>query len=450
MRSFKIIACLDKSGGIGKTNKLPWVSAYEMAHFRSVTMSSIVIMGRLTYESIGRKLPHRENVVISSKSKEELPNADFVFDNLVDAIEFFETDERNMYVIGGGKLYSEAICFKACDELILSRMLNDYECDVFFPKIDTTVWSLQKVDTDLKEKADFIVNYYKNVSKINEFDEQYNTLVNNVLFNSSERQTRNSICKSLFAPDPMRFDLTKGFPLLTTKKTFFRGIFEELAWFLRGSTNAKELSDKGVKIWDANAKDFKEKGKARFDGDLGLVYGHQLKRFGEQQSCGQQGFDQMKYVIDEIRNNPSSRRILFSFLNPCEMFGEQNAALPCCHVLCQFYVDDGYLSCHMYQRSCDIMCGIPFNCASYALLTELVAKSTGLKAKHLTMSFGDSHIYSNHITQIKTQINRYSFEPCKIEISDRIVNSYLEDLVFDDVKLIDYKSHPAIKVDMIV
>lgn len=444
MRSFKIIACLDKSGGIGKGNKMAWVSAHEMAHFRSVTMSSIVIMGRLTYESIGRKLPHRENVVISSKSKEELPNADFVFDNLVDAIEFFTTDERNMFVIGGGKLYSEAICLKGCHELILSRMLNDYECDVFFPKIDTTVWLLEKVDTNLQEKADFVVNYYKNVSKINEFDEQYNTLVNNVLKNGVDKSCRNAICRTIFCPPPLTFDLSSGkIPLLTTRKIYWKGIVHELIFFMSGSSDISYLKDNNVHIWDKNVEDFKS--HAKFPNDAGRFYSIQYRAFGTEEDS----FDQIEYLLQTIRTEPSSRRLMCTAFHPVDhlKYKDRACLLPC-HPFFQVSINSNKLDMMVLMRSNDLGCATNMNCVYYVLLTMVLAKATGYTPGRLTFTINDAHIYPDHLKNIKTQINRYSYESPTVEISDRLIGSDLKDLKYDDFTLKNYTYHPSLKYEM--
>ena len=466
MTDFQIIAACDEERGIGCPNingrpDLPWILPRDMKLFRESTEGGIVIMGRVTWESVGQRLKKRTNVVISSStspgdSAKDTPH--FVFKSLIDALEHFNGGVQKIWVIGGSQLYEEAITMKWCKGLHISNIVGKYQCDKFFPKIPEDLFYLES----RKDYVDFEHVVWRAREVENSADKQYENLVRSVL-EAPERLSRNSVVKSLFAPNPLRFDLQESFPLLTTKKVAFRLVFEELAWMLRGSTNANELSEKDIFIWKGNANEFynREGTTAKYCGDLGKVYGHQLKKFGEREAddgfagegfgVHEPGFDQMRYVLDEIRENPTSRRIMFSYLNPLEMFGKPNeVALPCCHVMAQFYVKDGYLSCLMYMRSVDSFCGWPFNCASYALLTELIAKSCSLKAKELVMSFGDVHIYNNAMKQIQQQITRSSYEPPRVEISDRVVGTYLEDLTMDDVKLINYKSHPAIKAEMVV
>merc|ERR1719361_2901407 len=200
----------------------------------------------------------------------------------------------------------------------------------------------------------------------------------------------------------MRFDLRKTFPLLTTKRTFWRGVVEELLWFIKGDTNAKHLSEKGVKIWDGNSSREFLDGRGlghREEGDLGPVYGFQWRHFGAEYGDMHadytgKGVDQLANVIDLIKNNPNSRRIVMTAWNPKD---QPLMALPPCHMFCQFYVANGELSCQMYQRSADMGLGVPFNIASYSLLTRMVAQVCGLKAGDFVHVIGDCHVYMNHV-----------------------------------------------------
>ncbi|XP_073926310.1 thymidylate synthase isoform X2 [Castor canadensis] len=205
-----------------------------------------------------------------------------------------------------------------------------------------------------------------------------------------------------------RYSLRDEFPLLTTKRVFWKGVLEELLWFIKGSTNAKELSSKGVKIWDANgSRDFLDSlgFSARQEGDLGPVYGFQWRHFGADykdmnSDYSGQGVDQLQKVIDTIKTNPDDRRIIMCAWNPKDL---PLMALPPCHALCQFYVVNGELSCQLYQRSGDMGLGVPFNIASYALLTYMIAHITGLQPGDFVHTLGDAHIYLNHIEPLKTQ-----------------------------------------------
>ena len=223
----------------------------------------------------------------------------------------------------------------------------------------------------------------------------------------------------------MRFDLQNSFPLLTTKKIHFKSVAYELLWFLKGETNIKYLKDNGVSIWDEWADE---------NGDLGPVYGKQWRDWK-----GANGFhDQISNVIDQIKNNPNSRRHIVSAWNVAEI---PNMALAPCHILFQFYVQEGKLSCQLYQRSADIFLGVPFNIASYALLTHMIANVCGLEVGDFVHTLGDAHLYNNHLTQADEQLSRTPLQPPQIKVAKK--NS-IDDYVFEDFELIDYKHHPHI------
>jgi thymidylate synthase len=231
----------------------------------------------------------------------------------------------------------------------------------------------------------------------------------------------------------MRFDLAAGFPLLTTKKLHLRSIIHELLWFLRGDTNIAYLKANGVSIWDEWADE---------NGDLGPVYGHQWRSWPVP---GGGHIDQIAQLVAQIRGNPDSRRLIVSAWNPAEI---DNMALPPCHCLFQFYVADGRLSCQLYQRSADVFLGVPFNIASYALLTLMVAQVTGLKPGEFVHTFGDAHLYANHLAQTDLQLAR---EPRALPVMR--INPEVEDIFgfrFEDFELADYDPHPHIKAPVAV
>lgn len=248
---------------------------------------------------------------------------------------------------------------------------------------------------------------------LNGLHDEYKYLwdVTNILSNGQLRSDRTGIgTLSLFGLQT-RYDLRKQFPLFTTKRVFWRGVVEELLWFIRGSTNSNELSARGVKIWDANgSRDFLD-ARGLFDretGDLGPVYGFQWRHFGapyRDMSCDYsgQGTDQLAKVIDLIKTDPSSRRIVMSSWNPSDL---DKMALPPCHILCQFYVVNGELSCQLYQRSADMGLGVPFNVASYSLLTYMIAHLTDLKPGDFIHTIGDAHVYLNHVDGLLEQLKR--------------------------------------------
>ncbi|XP_078073177.1 thymidylate synthase [Mustelus asterias] len=250
-----------------------------------------------------------------------------------------------------------------------------------------------------------------------------------------------------------RYNLRDSFPLLTTKRVFWKGILEELLWFIKGSTNSNELSEKGVRIWDANgSRDYLDKQGFinREEGDLGPVYGFQWRHFGAEYKdmhtdYSGQGVDQLQYVIDTIKNNPEDRRIIMCAWNPKDL---PQMALPPCHALCQFYVVNGELSCQLYQRSGDMGLGVPFNIASYSLLTYMIAHITGLKPGDFVHTLGDAHIYKNHIEALKIQLQREPRPFPKLKILRNVEN--INDFQAEDFKLEGYDPYPTIKMEMAV
>ena len=267
---------------------------------------------------------------------------------------------------------------------------------------------------------------------------QYLELVKEVLENGNQKGDRTGTgTKSIFGHQ-LRFDLSKGFPMITTKKLHLKSIIHELLWFINGDTNINYLNENGVKIWNSWANE---------DGDLGPVYGYQWRNWNGDE------IDQIKELISTLKNNPNSRRMLVSAWNPSvlpdtsksfeENVASGKAALPPCHAFFQFYVNNGKLSCQLYQRSADVFLGVPFNIASYALFTMMVAQVCGYQAGDFIHTFGDAHIYNNHIDQVKLQLSRDTRPLPKMEINPEIKSIF--DFKFEDFKLVDYDPHPHIK-----
>ncbi|MBT3443197.1 MAG: thymidylate synthase [Flavobacteriaceae bacterium] len=267
---------------------------------------------------------------------------------------------------------------------------------------------------------------------------QYLDLVKHVLNQGNEKSDRTGTgTKSVFGYQ-MRFNLSDGFPMVTTKKLHLKSIIYELLWFLKGDTNIEYLKKNGIKIWDEWANK---------NGDLGPVYGHQWRNWNSD------GIDQVKEVIETLKKNPDSRRMLITAWNPGvlpdtnksfeENVKQGKVALPPCHALFQFYVHDNKLSCQLYQRSADIFLGVPFNIASYALLTEMVAHVCGYKAGDFIHTFGDAHIYNNHIEQLDLQLSRNPRTLPKLKINKKITN--ILDFNFSDFEILNYDPHPHIK-----
>ncbi|HEY8073057.1 MAG TPA: thymidylate synthase [Labilithrix sp.] len=274
-------------------------------------------------------------------------------------------------------------------------------------------------------------------------EEQYLGLLRTILDHGKERKDRTGTGTLGIFGHQMRFDLRQGFPLLTTKKLHFKSIVHELLWFLRGETHVKSLQEAGVRIWNEWATPEQTARFGRQEGDLGPVYGHQWRNFGATPRADggyeNDGFDQIASLVRAIRETPQSRRLLVTGWNPKEA---DKVALPPCHTLFQLYVQDGELSCQLYQRSADVFLGVPFNIASYALLTHMIAHVTGLRAGDFVHTFGDAHLYKNHLEQARTQLGR---EPKPLPILK--LDPGVKDIFgfrFEDVTLEGYDPHPHI------
>lgn len=320
---------------------------------------------------------------------------------------------------------------------------------------------LQLTDSEIK--------HILNLRKEQEHEEyKYLHLMQNILDNGVEKSDRTGVgTKSIFGTQ-LKFNLSKSFPILTTKKVFWKGVVEELLWFIRGDTNSKHLEEKGVKIWAGNtSREFLDKRKLDYpEGFAGPVYGFQWRYWGASYNIrslidindplkiiygvqpGRPWADQLADVVDKLKNNPNDRRILISAWNVSEL---NKVALPSCHILQQYYVENGKLHCHFYMRSTDSFLGLPFNLSSYALMTYLLAKITGLQLGTLTYSGGDTHLYLNHLDQAKEQISRtpYPFPQLNIKKDIKTIKD-IEDLTLQDIELVNYQSHATIKAEMAI
>jgi len=268
--------------------------------------------------------------------------------------------------------------------------------------------------------------------------QQYLDLIRHIQTNGIQKTDRTGTGTNSVFGYQMRFDLSKGFPMVTTKKLHLKAIIHELLWFLKGDTNIQYLQENGVRIWNEWADE---------KGNLGPVYGHQWRNWNDEE------IDQIKDILETLKSSPDSRRMLVSAWNPSVMpdtsksFAENvannKAALPPCHAFFQFYVANGKLSCQLYQRSADVFLGVPFNIASYALLTMMMAQVCNLKAGDFVHTFGDAHIYSNHEDQIKLQLSRIPKSLPTIKMNPKIKDLF--EFTFEDFELIDYNPHPLIK-----
>lgn len=518
LRPFSIVVACDDKGGIGKDGKLPWVCPEDMAYFKKLTggvppptpaatttpssaassKRKAVIMGRRTWESIPQKfrpLPNRLNIVLSStltstSGDSPTPKDDVVFINggLADALKYLaeptltSTIEK-VFVIGGTQVYKDAVskpCVKALQNVYLTRVKGDYGCDTFFDvekecAIPLVIGSNNdgskatedvSINIEAESGAEGPKSSTTNLPRVtslsfiryvpvNKEEAQYLDLIRHIIDNGNVKGDRTGVGTISIFGAQMRFSLRDGrLPLLTTKRVFWRGVCEELIWFLRGETNAKLLSDKGIKIWDGNgSREFLDKRglTENEEMDLGPVYGFQWRHFGAEYEGHRadyngKGVDQIKEIVHTLKTNPNDRRILLSAWNPCAI---DKMALPPCHIMAQFYVSPNKeLSCQLYQRSCDMGLGVPFNIASYALLTILLAKASGLKPGEFIHTLGDAHVYSNHVDPLKEQLQRTprSF-PAIVFKKER---EFLEEYECGDIEVIDYDPMGTIKMEMAV
>lgn len=288
----------------------------------------------------------------------------------------------------------------------------------------------------------------------NHDEEQYLNLIKKIIESGEIRETRNSITKSIFS-ERLEFDISNSIPFITTKKLAWKTVIKELLWFLSGSTDNQKLLDENVKIWIGNStREYMDSigFTSREENDLGPVYGHQWRHFNaeyinQKTDYTDKGIDQIKQVIDLLKNDPMSRRIILSAWNPSQI-SQMN--LPPCHMFCQFYVSSKKeLSCMMYQRSADVGLGLPFNIASYAVLTYILGKLTNLKPKKLIINIGDAHIYENHIETLKEQITREPFVFPTLEINPEKEFRNVEDFKINDFLVTNYSYHEILKMDMI-
>ena len=263
--------------------------------------------------------------------------------------------------------------------------------------------------------------------------QQYLDLMRDVLDNGTRKSDRTGTGTISVFGRQIRFDLQKGFPATTTKRLFMKGVIHELLWFLQGSTNVKYPQDHGVGIWNEWADE---------DGELGPVYGAQWRNW---EGANGRKIDQISNVIEEIKSNPESRRLLVSAWNVVQL---EDMRLPPCHCLFQFHISEGFLSCQLYQRSADLFLGVPFNIASYSLLTMMVAQVCGLNPGDFVHTFGDVHLYANHVEQAKLQLSRQPRPLPRMQLNPAVKN--IHDFKFEDFKLIGYDPHPGIKAPIAV
>ena len=442
----------------------------DLKHFARITkqapephLQNAVVMGRKTWESIPpkfRPLAGRTNVVLTkSSSHQDYPEGVLVAASWHEALDQLEAMDNvgDVIVMGGAQIYRQILPY--VDKVYYTQLTlpEDTKFDAFFPSLND--WNVQRFDQE-NGSVDGTTEHgvtYQFLEYTRPHDElQYLHLCRQILDEGITRGDRTGTGTLSIFGAQMRFSLRRNqLPLLTTKRTFWRGVAEELLWFIRGNTNANDLAAKDIHIWDGNgSKEFLE-GRGlghREEGDLGPVYGFQWRHFGAKYTDMHadytgQGVDQLAECIHKIIHNPEDRRIVMSAWNPSDL---HEMALPPCHMFCQFYVntESNELSCHMYQRSADMGLGVPFNIASYALLTHLVAHVTGLKPGEFVHTIGDAHVYLNHVEALEEQLQRTPREFPQLRIHK--TTNDIDSFEFGDFELIGYNPHKTIKMKMAV
>jgi len=465
------VVAVGKKLGIGIDNKLPWHIPEDMKYFKELTTNHIVIMGNNTFKSMKNvPLTNRINIVFSSEQKESdnEQHLNFVndFSQCHSLLRKYNSEDptKKVFVIGGECIYKMFESF--VDTIYLTEVYHNSVIDFnsFFYNI-TSNYVLKTV-SPLRINTKGNIEFRHLVYELNEdpdflkdtHDHKYLTLCKKVLDEGQERIDRTKTGTVSIFGEQMKFDIRTSIPILTTKRVSWKSCIEELLWFMRGDTDAKVLQEKNIKIWDGNStKDFLTNvGLGHLEeGDCGANYSFQWRHFGAKyDNChstytgSNSGVDQIKYIEDLLKTNKTSRRIFMSAWNPCDL---KNTVLPPCHVSAQFYVDSkDQLSCHLYQRSCDMFLGVPFNILSYSVLTHILAKRNNLKTGYLTISTGDTHIYKDHIEQIKTQISREPYSYPILEINDSVITKSIESISINDFHLIGYFPHNTIRGKMSV
>jgi dihydrofolate reductase/thymidylate synthase len=473
-KNFSIICAIDSKNGIGHNNPttdngMSWSFQTDFKHFKNLTLNTespvkinAIIMGKNTANCLKKPLTGRLNIVISSSVTLD---GFICVKSFEDALCFAsgEQNVENIFVIGGGKLYNYAITNPYLKYVYLTRIENDYQCEIYFPNILESgkfklLSSDETTDIDRNKNKEHVCKFMK-LENMNRGEIEYLSILDELLFldkNSKMkdmRETRSGETISSFGKH-MQFDLRLGFPLLTTKKMHLRVIFEELKFFMLGQTDNKILVDKNVNIWKLNTtQEFIDKCCLPYkENDMGPMYGYQWRHNNANYidchtNYKNEGFDQLEYVINLLKTDPHSRRIIMTTFNPSQ--AKQGVLYPCHGICTQFYVENNMLSCMTYCRSSDVFLGLPYNIASYALFTTIIAKMVGMKPHMLHIISGDYHLYSNHIEQAQTQLKNMPFEFPTVCIEKEIPNiQSVSDLEFDDIKVFGYKSHGIIKADM--
>jgi thymidylate synthase len=470
MQTYTIIACVDIKGGISKDGVIPWQIQEDSNYFldtiryNRTNNKNVLIMGYNTYINCCN-IKDCIFIIITSKTF-DVPENHHIVRSVDESILFVSThyQDNNIFICGGSKIYNEF--YNKHDKVNIKENINiinkDYSCDNFIEKTILLDNKLIIPVIDKKNNENVLMYTDFNMFDKNHDEYNYKNLILNILFDGEKRMTRNAIVYSVFGR-MLRFNLNK-FPLLTTKKMFFTGIFEELMFFIRGKTDSTELLKKGVKIWEGNtSREFLDKMGFidRQVGDMGPMYGYQLRYFNKSYKDDNpqtSSFDQLEYCLNLLRNDPTSRRIIMTTYNPAQAF---DGVLFPCHGICimlntHLIKENKYkLNLMMTQRSCDYFLGVPFNIASYALLVYIICDKINNEENRkyeyipgeLIINLGDTHIYEEHKAQAIRQFLRESYDFPTLTFINHPKN--IEDYKIEDIMISDYKCHPGIIAKMI-
>jgi dihydrofolate reductase/thymidylate synthase len=449
-------------GVIGHEGRIPWRVPEDLQFFKAKTMLNICIMGRKTYESLGPNLlPNRILFVVSREGLVKDDPRVRVFSSCHAALEEArkETPRKPVYICGGEQIYREMIDY--CETVELTEIYRSTgPGDTFFHD-DMLKEFVIDGRSGVRWSSEGQVPYehvrYRRKSLVQHEEMNYLNVAREIQERGDIKSDRTGTGTiSIFGPQ-LKFNLGTGeFPLLTTKKVYWKGVVEELLWFVRGCTDAKQLADKNVRIWDGNtSREFLDRrGLGEYEeGDIGPGYGFQWRHWGaEYKGCSADyrglGTDQLSEAVRQIKEDPSSRRIIVSAWNVRDL---NKMALPPCHLLFQFNVSpDSRLDLKVYQRSADWFLGVPFNIASYSLLLLMVCKVTGTHPGCLILTFGDAHIYKTHEAEIREQLSRPPLPFPKLVIREGKEYNTLEDFTAEDFELVGYRHHPPIHARMAV
>ena len=435
---YSIIYCSTKNHGVGiegRYNK--WSINDELRMLKKINVDSLLLIDSVTFSNFST-LKNR-NVIIT-------PEPGMDFESTINKVK--KNNHTNVSIICGSEIYENVFEYgirNNCIKKIHVSILNDaYICNKFVVPRYFTI-------NEMEEHGNF-THYTLDPTYTSE--NLYLTLLRDVYNKGSIRVGRNGITRSMFGKN-LSFDLRKGFPLLTTKRMFFRGVVEELLFFIRGDTDSSILEDKKVNIWKGNtSREFLNSvGKNnRKVGVMGPMYGYQWRNYGalyDEKSAGPltKGLDQLKEVVEKIKSDPGSRRILLTDFNPLQ--AECGVLYPCHSIILQFYVNNGYLDMYCFNRSSDLFHGLPFNIASSALFLELVSMITGLIPRHFSLSLGDSHIYDEHKYAVEEQLSRYPFNLPVLNFKKVSSIEEVEKMTASDFTINNYVHHSSIKVPMV-